>query len=304
MGIFSVVYNKGPEGRRVRADARCLVCHLNQALRVFNKYMRSEEEKWERLKSVMDTLKKAKWGMKPIEIAEILYPALEKMFNVKDVYEQEKRKSNEMAYKMLGRFEKVIRSFSDPLYDAAKLAIAGNLIDLGTPSWNEDMVYRKIAEILEKPFGISDFERFKEELSKAVSVLYIVDNAGEIVFDRFFIEMMKEYNKALDVIVAAKNKPIINDATVREAEEIMAGVASVIDSGMTVPGTIIDRGTDNFRKLFFKSDLVISKGQGNFEGIVGEKGGNVYFLLTVKCDVVADYLNVPVGTMVFMKKRE
>ena len=277
---------------------------MNQALRVFNKYMRSEEEKWERLKNVMDVLQKAKWGMKPIEIAEILYPALENMVSVRDVYEQEKKRSNEMAEKLLEKFGKIIRTSMDPLYDAAKLAIAGNLIDLGTPSWNEDTVYGKISEILQKPFGINDYEMFKEELSEASSVLYIVDNAGEIVFDRFFIEIMKEYNENLDVVVAAKSKPIINDATVSEAKEIMKDVAEVIDSGMTVPGTIVERGSDRFRKLFFSSDIVISKGQGNFEGIVGEEGGNVYFMLTVKCDVVADFLKVPVGTMVFMKKKE
>ena len=288
----------------MKADARCLVCHMNQALRVFNKYMRSEEEKWERLKNVMNILQKSKWGMKPIEIAEILYPALENIVNVRDVYENEKKRSNEMAWKMLEKFGKVIRSSMDPLYDAAKLAIAGNLIDLGTPNWNEDTVYNKISEILQKPFGINDYEMFKEELSQASNILYIVDNAGEIVFDRFFIEIMKEYNEDIDVVVAAKSKPIINDATVSEAMEIMEGVADVINSGMTVPGTIVERGSDRFRKLFFSSDIVISKGQGNFEGIVGEEGGNVYFMLTVKCDVVSDFLKVPVGTMVFMKKKE
>ncbi len=303
MGIFQWCIIK-MEGRIVRADARCLVCHMNQALRVFDKYMRSEEEKWERLKNVMVVLQKAKWGMKPIEIAEVLYPALEEMVNARDVYEQEKRRSNEMAEKMLRKFGEIIKSSMDPLYDAAKLAIAGNLIDLGTPNWNEDSVYKKISEILQKPFGINDYEVFKEELSRSSSILYIVDNAGEIVFDRFFIEVMKEYNEDIDVVVAAKSKPIINDATVLEAAEIMEGVAEVIDSGMTIPGTIVERGSDRFRKLFFNSDIVVSKGQGNFEGIVGESGGNVYFLLTVKCDVVSDFLKVPVGSMVFMKKKE
>ena len=303
MGIFQWCIIVA-EGRSVKADARCLVCHMNQALRVFDKYIRSEEEKWERLKNVMDVLKEARWGMKPIEIAEILYPALGKMVNARDVYEQEKRRSNEMAKKLLEKFGKMIRSSMDPLYDAAKLAIAGNLIDLGTPNWDEDNIYKKISNILQKPFGINDYEEFKEELSNATSVLYIVDNAGEIVFDRFFIEIMKEYNSEVEVVVAAKSRPIINDATVSEASEIMNDVAEVIDSGMTVPGTIIEKGSDRFRKLFFGSDIVVSKGQGNFEEIVGESGGNVYFLLTVKCDVVADFLKVPVGTMVFMKKKE
>jgi len=274
-----------------------------QALRAFNKYMRSEEEKWIRLQDILSVLEKLKWGLKPIEIAEIIYPEIEKIVGKRDVYEKEKKRSNEVALKMLLKMERMIRESTDPLFDAAKLAIAGNLIDLGAPNWDEETVYRKILEILERPFGIDDFEEFKEELSQAGRIFYIVDNAGEIVFDKFFIEIMKEYNPSLEVVVAAKSKPIINDATVEEARQIMDGVAQVIDSGMQIPGAIVEKGSDAFRRLFFESDIVISKGQGNFEGIIEEDNEKVYFLLTVKCPVVADFLHVPERTMVFMKNK-
>ncbi len=287
----------------MRADSRCLICHAMQALRVFNKYMRSEEEKWIRLQDILSVLEKLKWGLKPIEIAEIIYPEIEKIVGKRDVYEKEKKRSNEVALKMLLKMERMIRESTDPLFDAAKLAIAGNLIDLGAPNWDEETVYRKILEILERPFGIDDFEEFKEELSQAGRIFYIVDNAGEIVFDKFFIEIMKEYNPSLEVVVAAKSKPIINDATVEEARQIMDGVAQVIDSGMQIPGAIVEKGSDAFRRLFFESDIVISKGQGNFEGIIEEDNEKVYFLLTVKCPVVADFLHVPERTMVFMKNK-
>lgn len=287
----------------MRADSRCLICHAMQALRVFNKYMRSEEEKWIRLQDILSVLEKLKWGLKPIEIAEIIYPEIEKIVGKRDVYEKEKKRSNEVALKMLLKMERMIRESTDPLFDAAKLAIAGNLIDLGAPNWDEETVYRKILEILERPFGIDDFEEFKEELSQAGRIFYIVDNAGEIVFDKFFIEIMKEYNPSLEVVVAAKSKPIINDATVEEARQIMGGVAQVIDSGMQIPGAIVEKGSDAFRRLFFESDIVISKGQGNFEGIIEEDNEKVYFLLTVKCPVVADFLHVPERTMVFMKNK-
>ena len=285
----------------MKADSRCLVCTANQALRVLNKYVRSEEEKWIRLQDMMKIISELKWGLKPIEMGEIVYTEIEKIVGKRDIYEKEKKRSNEMALAILEKIKRAIKDSADPLYDAAKLSIAGNLIDLGTPSWNEERVYNKILEILEKPFGINDYETFKEELSNATSVLFIVDNAGEIVFDRFFIEIMKEYNSSVQVFVAAKSKPIINDATVKEAKEIMDGVATVIDSGMTIPGTIVEKSSDAFRKLFFEADIVVSKGQGNFEGLDGEENENLYFLLTVKCAVVADYLRVPEGTMIFMK---
>jgi len=285
----------------MKADARCLVCSVNQALRVLNKYIRSEEEKWIRLQDMMKIISELRWGLKPIEMGEVIYGEIEKMIGKKDVYEKEKKRSNEMAYAILEKIKRVIKDSADPLYDAAKLSIAGNLIDLGAPSWDEERIYNKILEILEKPFGINDYETFKEELCSATSLLFITDNAGEIVFDRFFIEVMKEYNPSIQVFVAAKSKPIINDATVKEAREIMDGVATVIDSGMTIPGTIVEKGSDAFRKLFFEADIVISKGQGNFEGLDEEENEKLYFLLTVKCQVVADFLKVSEGTMVFMK---
>jgi len=285
----------------MKADTRCLVCSVNQALRVLDKYIRSEEEKWIRLQDMMKIISNLKWGLKPIEMGEVIYGEIGKMIGKRDIYEREKKRSNEMALTILEKIKRAVRDSADPLYDAAKLSIAGNLIDLGAPTWDEERIYNKILEILEKPFGINDFEIFKEQLSNATSMLFITDNAGEIVFDRFFIEIMKEYNSSVQVFVAAKSKPIINDATVEEAKEIMDGVATVIDSGMTIPGTIVEKSSDAFRKLFFESDIVVSKGQGNFEGLDEEENEKLYFLLTVKCPVVADYLKVPEGTMIFMK---
>ncbi|MCD6450673.1 MAG: DUF89 family protein [Thermotogaceae bacterium] len=285
----------------MKADARCLICTANQALRVLNKHIRSEEEKWIRLQDMMKVISGFKWGLKPIEMGEILYSEIEKIIGKRDIYEKEKRRSNEIALSILDKIEKAVRDSADPLYDASKLAIAGNLIDLGAPSWDEERVYNKILEILEKPFGINDYETFKKELSNATSVLFIVDNSGEIVFDRLFIEMIKEYNPSVQIFVAAKSKPIINDATVQEAEEIMNGIATVIDSGMTIPGTIVEKSSEIFRELFFESDIVVSKGQGNFEGLNEEENEKLYFLLTIKCPVVADFLRLPEGTMVFMK---
>ena len=287
----------------MRADARCLICHLNQALRVLNIHTRSSEEKWIKIQEMMGILKDLKWGLKPIEIAQPVYRELSKFLEREDPYEEVKRRSNSMAESVLERLRKDIENSSDPLYDAAKLAIAGNLIDLGNPYWDENRVFDKVVEVLEKPFGINDFEEFKEDLKGSSTMLYIVDNAGEIVFDKFFIEIMKDYNPDLSVTVAARRSPIINDATIDDVLSIgMDEVAEVINSGMEIPGTVVERATEEFRRLFYGSDIVVSKGQGNFEGLE-EETRSVYFLLTVKCDVVAEHLKTAVGTLVFMKKR-
>ncbi len=287
----------------MRADERCLICYLIQSARIFKIHVRSAEERWKRLQDVMEDLSKLGWGMKPLEIAEFVYPKISKILQKSDPFAEVKRRSNELAKSVLEKIEREIRYSSDPLYDASKLAIAGNLIDLGNPNWEEDRVFDKIVEILEKPFGIDDFEEFKEDLRRASTVLYIVDNSGEIVFDKFFITIAKEYNPALNFLVAAREKPIINDATVEDVLSIgMDEVARVMSSGMEIPGTIVERASDEFRRAFFESDIVISKGQGNFEGLINEPR-EIYFMLTVKCDVVADFLKTAVGTLIFMKKR-
>ncbi len=286
----------------MKADSRCLVCHAKQALRLLDLHVRNEAEKWEKLQLVMKEISKLPYGLKPIEMADTVYGTLSDLVGEEDPYADLKDKLNSLAEGILSRLEKSIRSSADPLYDSAKLAIAGNILDLGTPNWDGDKVFDRVVEILEKPFGINDFETFKDDLRYATTLLYIADNVGEIVFDRFFIEMMKEYNESLDVIVAVKRKPVINDATVEDAIKVgMDRVASVLDSGMEIPGTIVERASDEFRHVFYESDLVVSKGQGNFEGLI-EESRSIYFLLVVKCDVVADFLKTPVGTLVFMKK--
>lgn len=287
----------------MKADARCLICTLNQAMRVLNKYEKSHHKKWQKIQDIMKKLSDIKWGMKPLEIGGEVHSYLKEVLNTKDPYIEEKKKSNEMAERILEELKPIIRSSTDPLYDASKLAAAGNLIDLGLPNWDEKRAFKKIKDILSKPFGREDFEKFKESIKEAFSLLYVLDNSGEVVFDRFFIEIMKEYNPSLEVTVAAKASPVINDVTVEDALNVgLDKVANIISSGMELPGTILDLSNENFRKHFFESDIVLSKGQGNFEGLVDEIRKNLFFLLTVKCDVIAEFLNVPIESLVFISK--
>ncbi|HDG61782.1 MAG: hypothetical protein B5M49_01005 [Thermotoga sp. 4484_232] len=287
----------------MRADARCLICTLNQAMRVLSKYEKSHHKKWQRIQEIMKKLSEMEWGLKPLEIGGRVHTYLKKVLNAKDPYIEEKKRSNEMAERILEELKPMIRSSADPLYDASKLAAAGNLIDLGLPDWNEKRAFERIKEILSKPFGKEDFERFKESIKNAFSLLYVLDNSGEVVFDRFFIEIMKEYNPSLEVTVAAKASPVINDVTVEDALSVgMDKVANIISSGMELPGTMLDFSNEGFRKHFFESDIVLSKGQGNFEGLVDEDRKNLFFLLVVKCDVVAEFLNVPVESLVFVSR--
>ena len=287
--------------RYLRADERCLICSLRQAENLLKKTINSPEKRWVIFRESFRVMSEMKWGMKPLEVNGKVHRFIMEYVKEEDPFKEEKERSNEMAMKLVEMFRTEILNSPDPVYSAAKLAVSGNLIDLGIPGWKTEDVFEKLHEAYERPFDREDFEEFRNALESASTLFYIADNAGEIVFDKFFIEIMKMQNPSLEVMVAVRGKPIINDVTVDDAKQIrLEEVATLIDSGVEEPGVVLDKATPEFRRMFFETDLVVSKGQGNFEGLYEEERENLFFLLTAKCDFVAEVLKVPVGGKVFI----
>ncbi|PLV57546.1 DUF89 domain-containing protein [Thermotoga sp. SG1] len=287
--------------RYLRADERCLICSLRQAENLLRKTINSPEKRWVIFREIFRVMSEMKWGMKPLEVNGKIHRFIMEYVKEEDPFKEEKERSNEIAMKLVEMFRAEILNSPDPVYSAAKLAVSGNLIDLGIPGWKIEDVFEKLHEAYERPFDRENFEEFRNVLENASTLFYIADNAGEIVFDKFFIEVMKMQNPSLEVMVAVRGKPIINDVTVDDAKQIgLEEVATLIDSGVEEPGVVLDKATPEFRRMFFETDLVISKGQGNFEGLYEEERENLFFLLTAKCDFVAEVLKVPVGGKVFI----
>ena len=171
------------------------------------------------------------------------------------------------------------------------MAIAGNIIDFG-PNRKFDLK-EEIDHTRGKAFAVYDYERFKIDLSRAKSVLYLGDNAGECVFDRVLLETM---DKPATYVV--REKPVINDATLADARKAgIDGVAELISSGTDAPGTLLETCNEAFLRLYRNAEIVISKGQGNYEALSGENRA-IFFLLKVKCPVIADHLELKVGDIV------
>ena len=287
--------------RYLRADERCLICSLRQAENLLKKTITSPEKRWVIFREVFRIMSEMKWGMKPLEVNGEVHRFIMEYIKEEDPFKEEKRRSNDMAMKLVEMFRPEILNSPDPVYSAAKLAVSGNLIDLGIPGWSVDEIFEKLHEAYERPFDREDFEEFRNVLMNASTLFYVADNAGEIVFDKFFIEVLKMKNPSLEVVVAVRGKPIINDATIEDAKYIgLEEIATVISSGVDEPGVMLDKASEEFRKAFFEFDVVISKGQGNFEGLYEEEKKNLFFLLTAKCDFVAEVLNVPLGGKVFI----
>jgi hypothetical protein len=210
---------------------------------------------------------------------------------VNDPFRDLKAKSIDKALALYPSLKRLLGEAKDPLETAVRLAIAGNVIDFGA---NPDFqLEQDIEEVFQKAPAINHYQGFKEQLGRAQDIVYLGDNAGETVFDRLLIETM---NKPVTFVV--RESPIINDATEEDALASGLGeVATIVSSGCDAPGTVLGGCSEPFLAHLDRADLIISKGQGNYETLSQEKRP-IFFLLKAKCPVIARDLGVKVGDIV------
>ncbi len=196
-----------------------------------------------------------------------------------------KRTNIDEALSLYPELKQIIQNSEDSLLTAIRIAIAGNVIDLGVNK--EFNLVDDLKKILKQDFAFCDYEEFKNQLSNAKSILYLGDNAGESVFDKLLIE---EIGKPVTYVV--REIPVINDCIIEDA--VASGldkVAEIISSGSTAPATILNLCNPDFLEKFQNADLVISKGQGNYEGL-SQVNRSVFFMLKAKCPIIAHNLEV------------
>jgi len=217
---------------------------------------------------------------------------LRELTGVADPYRNVKRRFNELALELLPELRAKVEAAAYPLQAAVRVAIAGNVIDVGVDGdLCEADIRRSLSQSLAAPFA-GDLDSFRAAISKAGEILYLADNTGEIVFDRLLVERLV----AKRITVAVRGGAVLNDATLADAR--IAGldrVAEVIDNGSDAPGTILGECSAAFRERFESADVIIAKGQGNFETLAGGPG-NIFFLLKIKCPVVAAHTGLDIGT--------
>jgi len=237
-------------------------------------------------------------ALSPPAIAQQLHRRVRQLSGMADPYLEVKNRFNAMASGMLPVLAAEVSGSDAPLFRALRLAIAGNIIDLGVRGdISESEARSAIDNTLNEPFH-GDMNMFRDALQGARSILYLADNAGEIVFDRLLIEQLPTDR----VTVAVRGGAVVNDAT--RADAAVAGLCDlveVIDNGSDAPGTILSDCSREFRKRFESADLVIAKGQGNYESLSGEDA-DIFFLFKVKCSVISAHVGLPVGTHVLQRQ--
>jgi uncharacterized protein with ATP-grasp and redox domains len=275
----------------MRTYLDCLPCFVDQALRA-GRIATDDETKLKRLvDDVGSMLRDIPLENTPPETGQLVYEKVREITGEFDPYKGLKEESTRKARALYPSLKQQVENSDDKLLTAIRIAIAGNMMDFG-PREKFD-IEKELDEVLTKEFAICDYDTFKYQLDKTKEILYLGDNAGEAVFDKILIDELKK-----PVRYAVRAVPVINDVTYEDA--IQAGidkVATIVSSGTSAPGTILKTCTAAFREIYTNSNSIISKGQGNYEGLSNEKRP-IFFLLKAKCYVIAHDLGVNVGDII------
>lgn len=269
----------------MRSQVECLVCFMRQALATAKVCTSDPAVHRAVVQAIGGLLPQLDFEMSPPENAVQVYGRIAAITGNRDPYKEIKEKSTAFVRELLPEVRDMIRETGDSLHSAVRFAIAANVIDYGS-QYTFDARAR-LATCLTERLAVDDFDALKRALSASdyCSVLYLADNCGEILFDALLIEQLQLLG--CTVQVAVRGDVILNDATLPDAAACgLASQTSVISNGTGCPGTPLASCTRELQDAFAGADVIISKGQGNFETL-SEIEGPVFYLLTVKCPVVA-----------------
>jgi len=278
----------------------CVPCFFRQALYASRRATGDSVLQEDILRQVMLHVSQSDFSRPPPFTAREIYRLVGNKSGNHDSFKEIKHQSNKLVLGLYPRLRQMVEESSDPVAQATKLAIAGNIIDFGA---NADLdssdIQRSIDEAMHVSLPEKVMEHFHQAISQAKDVLYIGDNAGEIVFDKLLIEKLLPQN----IMYAVRGSPVINDVTLVDAEEAgLNSLVEVIDSGSDVPGIVLDQCSKAFDERYEQADLVIAKGQGNYETLNEDKK-HIFFMMKVKCPVVAADVGCPVGSMVIRENQ-
>jgi len=278
----------------------CIPCFLRQALDAVKLATDNQEVHENVMREVLRSVADLDMRQSPPEIGQQIHRRIRNLIGAYDPYHRVKGRFNDLALELYSKYRKQVIESEDPLKTAICLAIAGNIIDLGVKSSvDESDLHRVISESVMADIDTEQLESFRDAIGEAEKILYLADNAGEIVFDHLLIEQLP-YEK---VTVVVRGMPVINDATKEDAWIIgLDRIVDVIDNGSDAPGTILKSCSQKFLSYFEEADLIIAKGQGNYESL-SDIDKNIFFLLKAKCPVIARDLGCEVGDMIIQKSK-
>jgi len=284
----------------MKLSNQCIGCLEREAIKISRKVSDDLAVQEDIIAYGARVLKKHKANATSPYITGLVYDYAKEKSGVIDPYHHEKHIFNKMALDFIDRLNLagLIRSSKDSFDTAVRLSIAGNIIDF---SLGKDIKKQDVKDSIEESLNASLFGIESHELIAAINnannIMFIADNAGEIAFDKLLVNRIDKKK----VTYVVKGSAIVNDATMSDAIEVgMDQLVTVIDNGAGMQGTLLEHCSDTFKKAFDDSDLIIAKGQANYETLCDINDKNFYFLLRAKCNVIAENIGCPQGSFVLL----
>ena len=280
------------------AYPQCIPCLVNQGLNAVKKLgLGEEKEKEIAIKAIKFLSSFERIDKSPAYYAYFVQRIVKEVAGTEDPFKDQKKMANRKALEVLPALEEMLSGAEDPLSFALKVSAAGNSVDFAVKG---EVKLEEVLKLLNEDFAVWDYEAFKKKLENSKTVLIIGDNAGEIALDKMLVKVLKDMG--LEVTYAVKGGPILNDATMEDAIEVgMTKLCRVIENGSDKVGTWLEDCSKEFKEVFYSSDVVISKGQANFETLSSAKR-EIFFLLVAKCEPIGKETGSKKGSLVFMRK--
>jgi uncharacterized protein with ATP-grasp and redox domains len=283
----------------MKSKPECIICSLKQVLSTAKRITSDPALQKKALDSAMIYLKDQVLTITPAELASDLFHLTCRELKQQDPFRPDMDDYNQRVLELFPKLRRILDNSGDRIFQAILMAVAGNLIDLGIIS--EVNVDETIDSVLRTGLKVNDYHQLKEVLDKSKNLLYIADNAGEIVFDKLLLEEIKKSYPLIKITLAVKSGPAANDAL--RCDAVAAGisqVATIIETGADCLGIPEGRCGVEFWNRFAAADVVIAKGHANFETII-PNGHPVFVLLRAKCEMVAAELGVGVHDSVLKR---
>ncbi len=272
----------------MRLHLECIPCYIRQALEAAQMVTDDIGILEKILRESLIAASKFDMGGNGLLTQAMIQKSIKNIIPAGNPYKKVKKEFNIICLELVDEFKKMIEDFGDPFEGSLRMALAGNIIDFGPRAdLSREIIIDTIKESLSQDIDTEKITQLKENIHNAKKILYIGDNAGEIVLDRIFIENLPTEK----IIYAVRGGPALNDVTMEDAVITgMTDIVNVIDTGLDMPAAILDLCSKEFIKEYDRSDLIISKGQGNYEALSDERK-NIFFLLKIKCPVIVESFN-------------
>jgi len=289
----------------MRISIECYPCLIDQAVRLARTKVESIPEQKRLLQKIMGEIANSDVNDSAPYVAHKIQRIFKQHLQDPDPYREEKNYYNTEMLKLESCLSDLIISADDRLLAALKLAAAGNVIDFGPGhELSPEKVVAVIHETLTQDISPGVWATLQSKLGSSQTLLYLGDNCGEIVLDKLFIRTIKEYCPGLDVYFAVRGGAALNDVTREDADMVgMRAYAKIIDSGIDIQGIELPLCSLEFRDCFHAADVIIAKGQGNFESLYGCGRDNLFYLFLCKCNLFMERCGARHNELILMTDR-